>query len=115
VLRSVHVRLAVVVMAAVVLPMTLAPARAATAVEVGHTRTVAGETDYGPVKAELSRYIRSLMAENGTAGLAIALVDGQRVFGLGGPLPAVGKGDPVTALGGDAFTYLGVRYRRVGS
>jgi hypothetical protein len=36
-------------------------------------------------------------------------------FGLGGPLPAVGKGDPVTALGGDAFTYLGVRYRRVRS
>jgi hypothetical protein len=39
-------------------------------------------------------------------------------FGLGGPLPAVGKGDSVTALGtrGErtGFTYLGVRYLRLG-
>ena len=43
------------------------------------TQTAAARTDYGPVKAAVSRYIRSLMAENRTAGLAIALVDGLRV------------------------------------
>jgi hypothetical protein len=35
-------------------------------------------------------------------------------FGLGGALPAISKGDSVTALGSAGFTYLGVRYRRVG-
>lgn len=34
-------------------------------------------------------------------------------FGLGGALPAISKGDSVTALGSAGFTYLGVRYRRV--
>jgi hypothetical protein len=44
-------------------------------------------------------------------------VSGSRAFtfGLGGVLPAIGKGDSVTALGSAGFTYLGVRYRRVGS
>jgi hypothetical protein len=40
-------------------------------------------------------------------------------FGLGGPLPAVDKGDSVTAFGGaghrPGLAYLGIRYLRVGS
>lgn len=39
-------------------------------------------------------------------------------FGLGGPLPAIGKGESVKASGATGrrtgFTYLGVRYLRVG-
>ncbi|HZE14604.1 MAG TPA: serine hydrolase domain-containing protein, partial [Mycobacterium sp.] len=52
------------------------------------------QPDYGPVKVRLSRYIHSLMAENRTAGLAIALVDGPRVVwtkGFGYADVAAGK------------------------
>lgn len=71
-------------LAAVAALAALAPARSATAVDVGSAQTAAAQTDYGPVKAALSRYIRSLMAENRTAGLAIALVDGRRVVWMKG-------------------------------
>jgi CubicO group peptidase (beta-lactamase class C family) len=59
----------------------------ASAVDAGRAHGAATLTDYEPVKAQLSRYIRSQMAENRTAGLSIALVDGSRVvwaegFGL---------------------------------
>jgi CubicO group peptidase (beta-lactamase class C family) len=66
----------VVVVAALAM---LGLASAGSAADSASTQPAAARTDYGPVKAELSRYIRSLMAENRTAGLAIALVDGPRV------------------------------------
>lgn len=50
-----------------------------TAATAGSTSDAVGKPDYQQVKKELARYIRALMAENRTAGLAIALVDGQRV------------------------------------
>jgi CubicO group peptidase (beta-lactamase class C family) len=56
-----------------------APAGTAAAAGAEHARVASGRTDYGPVKARLSRLIRRLMAENREAGLAIALVDGRRV------------------------------------
>jgi CubicO group peptidase (beta-lactamase class C family) len=82
-----HVRMVVAVVAAVAICAALLPAGTATAADVARTGAATARTDYGPVKARLSRYIRSLMAENRTAGLAIALVDGPRVvwargFGL---------------------------------
>jgi CubicO group peptidase (beta-lactamase class C family) len=66
----------VVVVAALAM---LGLASGGSAADSASTQPAAARTDYGPVKAELSRYIRSLMAENRTAGLAIALVDGPRV------------------------------------
>ncbi len=61
---------------------------------VPQARGAAHRPHYGHVKAQLSRYIRSLMAEHGTAGLAIALVDGKRVVwkkGFGFADVAAGK------------------------
>jgi CubicO group peptidase (beta-lactamase class C family) len=80
-------RVVVAVTAAVAVCAVLLPAGTATAADVGSTGAATAQTDYGPVKARLSRYIRSRMAENRTAGLAIALVDGPRLvwakgFGL---------------------------------
>jgi CubicO group peptidase (beta-lactamase class C family) len=81
-------------MAAVAVCAAPAPAGTANAADVGHTIVATGQTDYGPVKARLSRFIPRLMAETHEAGLAIALVDGRRVVwtkGFGLANTATGK------------------------
>jgi CubicO group peptidase (beta-lactamase class C family) len=77
--RSGHLKLVGAVAGVLAAVAILAPAGAARVVARASAQTAASQTGYGRVKATLSGYIRQLMAENRTAGLAIALVDGRRV------------------------------------
>jgi CubicO group peptidase (beta-lactamase class C family) len=90
---------------AVVLAVPLGTVVAPSAAAGSPVAAASGATSYAPVIARLSRDVPALMAENREVGLAIALVDGQRVvWARGFGFADVAAGKRVTA---DTLFHIG--------